>query len=105
MFVTPGATNLTPGTTYAISTVAGSGQTYPDAAYTAGTCSANPINRYMVVWQDYRNNATNPDIYGSSLTTTGTVETAIAISTDTTYIKQLPVIAADTGSCGYSRLE
>jgi len=101
MFVTPGATNLTPGTTYAISTVAGSGQTYPDAAYTAGTCSANPINRYMVVWQDYRNNATNPDIYGSSLTTTGTVETAIAISTDTTYIKQLPVIAADTGSCGY----
>ena len=100
-FVTPGATSLTLGTTYAVSTVAGSGQMYPDVAYTAGTCSATPISRYMVVWQDYQNNATNPDIYGSPMNTAGTVETALAISTNTTYIKERPVIAADSGSCGY----
>ncbi len=100
-FVTPGATNLTLGTTYTVSTVALSGQMYPDVAYTAGTCSATPISRYMVVWQDYRNNATNPDIYASPMNTAGTVETAVAISTDTTYIKERPVIAADSGSCGY----
>ena len=55
----------------------------------------------MVVWQDYQNNATNPDIYGSPMNTAGTVETALAISTNTTYIKERPVIAADSGSCGY----
>lgn len=100
-FVTPGATNLTLGATVIVSNVAGSGQSYPDAAYTSGTCSATPISRYMVVWQDYRNNATNPDIYGSPVNTAGTVETAVAISTNTTYIKERPVIAADSGSCGY----
>ena len=39
-FVTPGATNLTLGTTYTVSAVAGSDQMYPDVAYTAGSCSA-----------------------------------------------------------------
>jgi len=100
-FVTPGATNLTLGTTYAVSTVAGSGQMYPDVAYTAGSCSATPINRYMVVWQDYRNNATYPDIYGAPMDTGGVVETDAAISTNTTYTKERPVIAADSGGCGY----
>ncbi len=100
-FVTPGATNLTLGTTYAVSTVAGSSQMYPDVAYTAGSCSATPINRYMVVWQDYRNNATYPDIYSAPVNTAGTVETDAAISTNTTYIKERPVIAADSGGCGY----
>lgn len=100
-FVTPGAASLTLGTTYTVSTVAGSGQMYPDVAYTAGTCSATPISRYMVVWQDYQNNATYPDIYGSPMNTAGTVETALAISTNTTYTKERPVIAADSGSCGY----
>lgn len=100
-FVTPGPSSLTLGTTVTISTVAGSGQMYPDVAYTTGTCSANPINRYMVVWQDYRNSATNPDIYGAPMSTAGTVETEIAISTNTTYIKERPVITADSGSCGY----
>ncbi len=100
-FVTPGATSLTLGATITISNVAGSGQTYPAVAYTSGTCSATQINRYMVVWQDYRNNATNPDIYASPMNTAGTVETAVAISTNTTYIKERPVIAADSGNCGY----
>lgn len=100
-FVTPGATSLTLGTTYAVSTVAGSGQMYPDVAYTAGSCSATPINRYMVVWQDYRNNATYPDIYGAPVDTGGAVETDVAISTNTTYTKERPVIAADSGGCGY----
>ncbi len=100
-FVTPGATSLTPGATVIVSNVAGSGQTYPSVAYTAGTCSATQINRYMVVWQDYRNNATNPDIYGAPMNTAGTVEMAVAISTNTSYIKERPVIAADSGSCGY----
>src|SRR3990170_4178035 len=54
-FVTPGATSLTLGTMYAVSTVAGSGQMYPD----------------------------------------------VAISTNTTYTKERPVIAADSGGCGY----
>jgi len=100
-FVTPGATSLTLGTTYAVSTVAGSGQMYPDVAYTAGSCSATPINRYIVVWQDYRNNATYPDIYVSPMTTAGTVETDVTVSTNTTYTKERPVIAADSGGCGY----
>ncbi|MCC6543779.1 MAG: hypothetical protein IT392_04670, partial [Nitrospirae bacterium] len=78
-FVTPGAANLTLGATVAVSTVAGSGQMYPDVAYTDGTCSATPISRYLVVWQDYRNNATNPDIYGAPMNTAGTVETAVAV--------------------------
>lgn len=100
-FVTPGATNLTLGATITISNVAGSGQTYPAVAYTAGTCSATPISRYMVAWQDYRNNATYPDIYASPMNTAGTVETAVAVSTNTTYVKERPVIAADSGNCGY----
>ena len=100
-FVAPSPTNLTLGTTYAVSTVAGSGQMYPDVAYTAGGCSATPISRYMVIWQDYRNNATYPDIYGSPMNTAGTVETDLAISTNTIYTKERPVIAADSGSCGY----
>ena len=100
-FVTPGATSLTLGATVTVSNVAGSGQTYPSVAYTAGTCSATPISRYMIVWQDYRNNATSPDIYGSPMNTAGTVEAAVAISTNTTYAKERPVIEADSGSCGY----
>lgn len=100
-FVIPGATNLTPGATITISNIAGSGQTYPAVAYTDGTCSATQISRYMVVWQDYRNNATYPDIYASPMNTAGTVETAVAVSTNTTYIKERPVIAADSGNCGY----
>ena len=100
-FVTPGATNLTLGATNAVSTIAGSGQMYPAVAYTDGSCSATPISRYMVVWQDYRNNAANPDIYGSPVNTAGTVETSVAISSNTSYIKERPVIAADSGSCGY----
>jgi len=100
-FVGPAGANLTLGTTYAVSTVAGSGQMYPDVAYTSGSCSATPINRYMIVWQDYRNNGTNPDIYGAPMGTDGTVEAEVPISTDTTYVKERPVIAADSGSCGY----
>ena len=100
-FVTPGAASLTLGATITVSNVAGSGQAYPAVAYTAGTCSATQINRYMVVWQDYRNNATNPDIYASPMNTAGTVETAVAISTNTAYIKERPVIAADSDGCGY----
>lgn len=100
-FVTPGANSLTLGTIYPVSTVAGNGQMYPDVAYNAGSCSATPIDRYMVVWQDYRNSAANPDIYGAPISTAGTVEAELAISTDATYIKERPVIAADSGSCGY----
>lgn len=100
-FVTPGAASLTLGATVIVSNIAGSGQAYPSVAYTAGSCSATQISRYMIVWQDYRNNATNPDIYGAPMNTAGTVETAVAISTNTTYFKERPVIAADSGSCGY----
>lgn len=100
-FVDPAGASLTLGTTYAVSTAAGSGQMYPDVAYTAGSCSATPINRYMVVWQDYRNSAANPDIYAAPMSTAGAVETEIAVSTNTTYVKQSPIIAADSGGCGY----
>lgn len=100
-FVTPGAASLTLGASVIVSNVAGSGQTYPSVAYTDGSCSAAQIDRYMIVWQDYRNNAANPDIYGSPMNTAGTVETAVSISSNTSYVKERPVIAADSGSCGY----
>jgi hypothetical protein len=101
-FGDPSGTSLAlGGSAFAVSAPAGSGQVNPDVAFTGGACSANPVNRYMVVWQDYRNSAVNPDIYASPVDMSEVVGTAVPLATETTYAKEYPVIAADGGSCAF----
>lgn len=92
---TAGANLANPTSPFAITAQAGVDEVTPGLAWVAGTCSATPVNRYLVAWIQGTTVQTRP------ITTAGALESTLTISVNTTSTKANPAVASYEGGCGY----
>jgi hypothetical protein len=92
---TAGANMANPTSPFSIAATPGVDEVTPGLAWNIGSCSATPINRYMVAWGQ------GTTVKVSPVTTAGGVESVLTASVNTTSTKLNPALAANPGGCEY----